>query len=36
MGLTIKIVGPDDDYLGIDIHAANIRFAARIYADLVN
>jgi hypothetical protein len=36
MGLTITIVDPDDDYLGIDMHAANVRFAgsARIYAGL--
>lgn len=35
-GLSIKIVDPDDDYLGIDIQAANKRFAgtARIYAGL--
>ena len=33
-GLSIKVVDPDDDYLGIDIQAANQRFAgtARIYA----
>jgi hypothetical protein len=33
-GLSIKVVDPDDDYLGIDIQAANKRFAgtARIYA----
>lgn len=35
-GLRIKVVDPDADYLGIDIHAANKRFAgtARIYAGL--
>ena len=35
-GLRIKVVDPDTDYLGIDIHAANERFAgtARIYAGL--
>lgn len=35
-GLRIKVVDPDDDYLGIDIQAANKRFAgtARIYAGL--
>jgi hypothetical protein len=33
-GLRIKVVDPDDDYLGIEIQAANKRFAgtARIYA----
>ena len=37
-GLTIKIVDPDDDYLGIEIHASNDRFAgsARIYAGLTD
>jgi hypothetical protein len=36
IGLTIEIVDPDDDYLGIEIRAANDRFAgsARIYAGL--
>jgi hypothetical protein len=35
-GLRIQVVDPDDDYLGIDIQAANNRFAgtARIYAGL--
>ena len=35
-GLTISIVDPDDDYLGIEISAANPRFAGatRIYAGL--
>ncbi len=35
-GLTIKIVDPDADYLGIEIHASNDRFAGstRIYAGL--
>ena len=35
-GLRIMVVDPDDDYLGIDIRAANNRFAgtARIYAGL--
>lgn len=35
-GLRIKIVDPDDDYLGVDIQAANSRCAgsARIYAGL--
>ena len=35
-GLRIKVVDPDDDYLGIEIQAANKRFAgtARIYAGL--
>jgi len=35
-GLRIKVVDPDHDYLGIDIQAANNRFAgtARIYAGL--
>jgi hypothetical protein len=35
-GLTISVVDPDDDYLGIEIRAANHRFAGttRIYAGL--
>ena len=35
-GLTIAAVDPDDDYLGVEIHASNGRFAgsARIYAGL--
>lgn len=34
--LTIKVVDPDDDYIGIEIRASNGRFAgsARIYAGL--
>lgn len=35
-GFKIKVVDPDEDYLGIDIQAANPRYAgsARIYAGL--
>src|SRR5260370_6550718 len=35
-GLAIKIVDPDDDYLEIEIHASNDRFAgtSRIYTGL--
>jgi hypothetical protein len=35
-GLTFEVVYPDSDYLGIEIHAANERFAGstRIYAGL--
>src|SRR5208337_3311633 len=35
-GLIIKVVDPDDDYLGIEIRASNDRFAGstRIYAGL--
>jgi hypothetical protein len=35
-GLTIKVVDPDDDYLGIEICASSDRFAgsAQIYAGL--
>lgn len=35
-GLTIMVVDPDDDYLGIEIHACNDRFAGStwIYAGL--
>jgi hypothetical protein len=35
-GLQIKVVDPDDDYLGIEIRASNARFAGatRIYAGL--
>lgn len=35
-GLRIKIVDPDDDYLGVDVQAANSRYAgsAQIYAGL--
>jgi hypothetical protein len=35
-GLTISVVDPDDDYLGIEIRACSDRFAgsARIYAGL--
>jgi hypothetical protein len=34
--LTIKVVGGDDDYLGLDIRASNERFggSARVYAGL--
>ena len=34
--LTIRIVDPDDDYLGVEIHAFNDRFAGstRIYAGI--
>jgi len=36
LGLTIRIVDPDDDYLGIEICASNERFSgsARIYSGL--
>ncbi len=35
-GLRIKVVDPDDDYLGVDIQAANPRYdgSARIFAGL--
>jgi hypothetical protein len=35
-GLTVAVVDPDDDYLGIEIQASNERFAGstRIYAGL--